>query len=112
MTPSQNNAAMHIHIAQWKDSRLSQAAYCKEHNIRPHLFSYYKKKFNSTNVAVKQVSQLVPVKLVDGIPNNLNLPGDFSAIKVTHANGFSLEILPNTAISFLKPVLELIRSVS
>ena len=112
MTPSQNKAAMQVHIAQWKDSSLSQAAYCKEHNIRPHLFSYYKKKFNSTSAAVKQVSQLVPIKLVDDRPNNLSLPGDFSAIKVTHANGFSLEILPNTSFSFLKPVLELLRSVS
>jgi hypothetical protein len=45
MSPYQNHATMHGHIAQWQASDLTQAAYCKEHGIKPHIFSYYKKKF-------------------------------------------------------------------
>ena len=30
------------HIEQWQASSLSQAAYCRRHNIKAHLFSYYK----------------------------------------------------------------------
>jgi hypothetical protein len=42
----QNHAAMQGHIAQWQASSLSQAEYCKEHGIKPHILSYYKKKFS------------------------------------------------------------------
>ena len=45
MSPYQNHATMQGHIAQWQASDLTQAAYCKEHGIKPHIFSYYKKKF-------------------------------------------------------------------
>ena len=47
MSPYQNHATMQGHIAQWQASDLTQAAYCKEHGIKPHIFSYYKKKFSS-----------------------------------------------------------------
>jgi hypothetical protein len=39
----QNHAAMQGHIAQWQASSLSQTEFCKEHGIKPHIFSYYKK---------------------------------------------------------------------
>lgn len=45
MSPSQNKAAMQAHIPQWQASSLTQAGYCKIHNIKPHIFSYYKKQF-------------------------------------------------------------------
>jgi len=46
MSPSQNKAAMQEHIPQWQASSLTQAEYCKIHNIKPHIFSYYKKQFS------------------------------------------------------------------
>ncbi|HIG66094.1 MAG TPA: hypothetical protein EYQ43_11225 [Methyloprofundus sp.] len=45
MSPSQNKAAIQAHIPQWQASSLTQAGYCKIHNIKPHTFSYYKKQF-------------------------------------------------------------------
>ncbi|MEO1883409.1 MAG: hypothetical protein ABGX71_07530 [Methyloprofundus sp.] len=44
MSPSQNKAAMQDHIPQRQASRLTQAEYCKVHNIKPYIFSYYKNK--------------------------------------------------------------------
>ena len=44
MSPSQNKAAMQEHIPKWQASRLTQTKYCKTHDIKPHTFSYYKKK--------------------------------------------------------------------
>ena len=41
MNPYQNHAAMQGHIAQCQASSLSQTEYCKEHGIKPHIFSYY-----------------------------------------------------------------------
>ena len=64
MSSYQNNAAIQSHIAQWQASSLSQAEYCKEHGIKPHIFSYYKKKFSSDSAVARHTSQLVQVKLI------------------------------------------------
>ena len=113
MSPSQNQAVMQDHIPQWQASSLTQAEYCKAHGIKPHIFSYYKKKFSSVIPSVRQTSQLVPVKLVaEDMFDDSRLSADSPVIKVTHTNGFSLEIHAGTEFSSLKPVLELLRSIS
>jgi len=113
MNPSQNKAAMQDHIPQWQASHLTQAEYCKIHDIKPHIFSYYKKKFSSAIPLEKHVNPLVPVKLVaDHCLDGSGLSAGSSVIKVTHTNGFSLEVQANTELSTLKPLLELVRAVS
>ncbi|MDD5266208.1 MAG: hypothetical protein PHO08_03660 [Methylococcales bacterium] len=42
MSPYQNHATMQGHITHGQASDLTQAAYCKENGIKPHIFSYYK----------------------------------------------------------------------
>ncbi len=113
MSPSQNQAVMQDHIPQLQASSLTQAEYCKAHDIKPHIFSYYKKKFSSVIPSVRQTSQLVPVKLVaEDMLGGSRLSADSSVIKVTHTNGFSLEIYADTELSTLKRLLELVRSIS
>ena len=115
MSPYQHHATMQGHIAQWQASDLTPAAYCKEHGIKPHIFSYYKKKFCSASQVANPSGQLIPVKLVaDDASQDSNIssssgPGVF---RLTHANGFSLEINPHADMASLKPLLELLRSVS
>jgi hypothetical protein len=109
MNPYQNHAAMQGHIAQWQASSLSQAEYCKEHGIKPHILSYYKKKFSSS---AKQSSQLVPVKLLADESLSAIGSSGCNVLRLTHANGFSLEINPHADMASLKPLLELLRSVS
>ena len=115
MRPYQNHATMQGHIAQWQASNLSQTGYCKEHGIKPHIFSYYKKKFSSDSAVAKHSNQLIPVKLVadDASPGSNLLPSSGSGVlRLTHANGFSLEINSHADMASLKPLLELLRSVS
>ena len=113
MSPSQNQVAMQEHIPQWQASRLTQAEYCKAHDIKPHIFSYYKNKFSSAIPSAKQASQLVPVKLVtEEILVDSRLSAGSSVIKVTHTNGFSLEMHAGMELTSLKPLLELLRSIS
>jgi hypothetical protein len=115
MSPYQNHATMQGHITQWQASDLTQAAYCKTHGIKPHLFSYYKKKFSSDSALAKHASQLIPVKLVAddaSLGSNLSAFSGSDIIRLTHANGFSLEINAHTDRAFLKPFLELLRSLS
>lgn len=113
MSPSQNKAAMQNHIPQWQASHLTQAEYCKAHDIKPHIFSYYKKKFISPTLSVRQASQLVPVKLVaEDRPGSSSLSAGSSSVSVTHTNGFSLEIQAGTELDSLQPLFELLRSIS
>lgn len=113
MSPSQNKVAMQDHIPQWQASSLSQSEYCKAHDIKSHIFSYYKNKLSSAIPSVKQTSRLIPVKLVaEDLLDDSRLSSDSPVIKVTHTNGFSLEIHAGTEFNSLKPVLELLRSIS
>jgi len=116
MRPYQNHATMQGHIAQWQASDLTQAAYCKEHGIKPHIFSYYKKKFRSASQVANPSGQLIPVKLVanDEAALGSNVSSSFgsNSIRLTHANGFSLDINLHADMASLKPLLELLGSVS
>jgi hypothetical protein len=115
MSPYQNHTIMQGHIAQWQASDLSQAAYCNKHGIKPHIFSYYKRKFSSDSEVAKQSSQLIPVKFVAddaSLGSNISSSSGGNALRLTPANGFSLEINSHTDMASLKPLLELLRSVS
>ncbi|WP_425511189.1 IS66 family insertion sequence element accessory protein TnpA [sulfur-oxidizing endosymbiont of Gigantopelta aegis] len=61
-------------------SNLSQAVYCQQHKIPSHIFSYYRKKLGYVSSS-KQVNTEFPTS---------------NAIKVSHSNGFSLEINSDT----------------
>ena len=116
MSPYQNHAVMKSHIAQWQTSDLTQAAYCKEHGIKPHIFSYNKKKFCSASQVANPSGQLIPVKLVANdeaaLGSTVSSFSGSGVIKLTHANGFSLEINSHTDMASLRPLLELLRSLS
>ena len=72
------------HINAWKETSLSQAAYCHEHKLQIHRFGYWKRKLINTNVpAVSEPSfvQVSPVSYsVDStlslqLPNQLRIEG-------------------------------------
>jgi len=109
MNPYQNHEVMQGHIANWQASRLSQTEYCKAHNIKQHIFSYYKKKFS---LSAKQSNQLIPVQLLADESVFAKGVSDCNLLRLTHANGFSLDINPHADLASLKPLLELLRSVS
>ena len=110
MIPHQKDAVMKEHISQWKTSGLTQVAYCNEHSIKPHIFSYYKGKLSQA-VSSQLVSSLVPVTLVASASSLSKLPAGTDTIKLSHANGFSIEVKACTDLSSLKPLLNLVKSV-
>jgi hypothetical protein len=114
MSPYQDHAVIQSHISLWRASGSTQAAYCQEHGIKPPIFSYYKKKFSSDAAPSKRSSQLVPVKLVgDDRPlvSNPSSSSGSDVVRLSHANGFSLEINSHTDLFFLRPLLDLLGSV-
>lgn len=110
MSPHQKDADMKVHLSQWEKSGLTQIAYCHEHGIKPHIFSYYKKKLKGADSPAHS-SRLVPVKLISNPAPLSTLTSNADIIKLSHRNGFSLEVKTCTDLSSLKPLLDLLRSV-
>ena len=112
MSAHQHDAVMRRHIIQWQGSGLSQRAYCQEHNIKVHKFSYYKKKLWS-DVKTDVTSQLIPVQIsADLSTPPLTLADEINTVQLSHSNGFSLQVDSRTNLAPLKPLLELVRSVA
>ena len=106
MIPHEKDNLMEQHLEHWKASGSTQIAYCHQHHIPIHIFSYYKKKLGYGTVRSGQGdNQLIPVNILPG-------SGRASSICIRHNNGFSVEIHPAVNLVELKPVLELLRSLS
>ena len=70
------------HITGWKESQLSQAAYCQTHELAVHRFYYWKRKFEGKKSPVTS-GGFVPVHPVLGenhsltvqLPNQIRIEG-------------------------------------
>jgi len=66
-TQSQNSAFWQNHVERWKASGLSQAAYCREHQLNEVSLSYHKRKTENTMMPVK-ASGFASVQLAQTVP--------------------------------------------
>ena len=74
------------HIVRWQESGSSQTEYCREHGLKDHQFTYWKKRIVRTEAAAKFVS--------------LNLssftkqqpPQAGSALRVVVSDGLKIEV--------------------
>lgn len=69
-------------IEQWRQSGLSQLAYCRQHHLKAHRFYYWRRRIIKKQTDVS----FLPVKLAT--LHKPNLP----AIRVLMPNGCSIEI--------------------
>lgn len=101
------DASMKQPIEACQASHLSQAAHCQQHDIPSHIFSYYGKKLGyvTSSKPAHINNPLIPVNLFAE-------PVNSGQIKISHTHGFSLEINSDSDLSRIKPVLELLRTVS
>jgi len=113
MVPHQKDAVMKSHISRWESSGLTQIAYCNQHDIKPHIFSYYKGKLSQGGRDSEPLSSgLIPVEVLS---NNAALTKQAMVsdlIKISHSNGFSIEVKLCAELSSLKPLLDLLRSIT
>lgn len=113
MVPHQKDAVMKSHISQWKSSGLTQIAYCNQHDIKPHVFSYYKSKLSQGDGGSEALSNsLVPVELLSSTAPLTKQAMSSDLIKISHSNGFSIEVKTCSELSSLKPLLDLVRSIA
>lgn len=80
------------HLQSWRDSGLSQSAWCRQHDIRPNQFWYWRKKLDGASQSAPRedrLSTFVPVipepqaeatitpgsSLTVSLPNGLTISG-------------------------------------
>ena len=92
----------HEHITQWRDSGLTQAAYCRHHDLCPHNFSYHKRKYSTGLATVKhKPSGFVRVQILPEPPHHDPLSLHFT-------NGVRLIGITASNVSVVKQLAEML----
>ena len=81
--PSELKRFWSEHIDAWRVTDLTQRAYCQQHGLPVHRFSYWKRKLTDTNEPISDVQgfvQLSPMAMSHStlnlqLPNQLRIEG-------------------------------------
>lgn len=89
----------HSHIAGWRASNLSRAAYCREHDLAYSRFIYWKRRLDEQVIASEgsAASAFVPVYCTDATPVpalTLHFP---NGVTVEGVDAQSIHLLPALA---------------
>lgn len=94
------------HLANWKDTGLSQAEYCRRNGLIRHRFGYWKKKLFTEEGQVKFA--VLPVSLSEQSPpfirDNISSP-----LRLMVDSRFSLEIPDQFSQDTLTKVLQILQ---
>jgi transposase len=82
--PEQKRRHWITHIKSWRKSGLSQVAYCREHGLKLHQFTYWKKMVQQKDGDIA----FVPLRFSQNLPAVINS----SRIQLTTPNGYKLEL--------------------
>lgn len=86
-------------IAAWKQSNLSQKAYCEQHQIRYHVFHYWYKRYRNEQSARPQAS-FIPLNVKPSLPGT-----SCTNIEVILADGKRILFHQAVSSDFLKAVI-------
>lgn len=106
VTKKKNQKRTHFwkrHIKQWSESGMSQNAYCRQNDLRPNQFTYWKIKFKNqalvtefVQVPSTQISQMRSLSEEKGLRLNID-------------NEFQIEIPDGFSQTTLARVLQVLR---
>ena len=90
------------HIERWQQSQLSQVEYCRQNELIPHRFAYWKRR-----LAGHQTSPtFVPVPLVPNFSASSN-----AKIDLVITGGFKIQVGPGFDAATLKQLIHALRSL-
>ncbi len=89
---------MRTYLHAWQSSGLTRKQYCQQHNLKTHMFSYYKAKFLSQS---DDSESLIPVQVVQD--------KSVAGLILSLPNGLSLEITPGFDQPTFMQVLSLLK---
>lgn len=88
------------HIYAWQSGSLKQSQYCRDHQLQPHRFIYWKKKL--TPAKASPVS-LVEVSFPKPFQSPLNSPA--APLKVVFGDKYKVEVAPGFDPVTLKEII-------
>lgn len=95
------------HVSQWQSSGLTQAQYCKNHNLNPQRLSHHKRKQETTGKLAEKTGKQTNKTSFIKVPLVQDLPPP-SPLTLHFANGLSLSgIAPNNVEVVKKLACEL-----
>jgi hypothetical protein len=93
------------HIESWRSSGTTQTAYCIQHELKPHQFTYWKKRFVQTNTGIT----FVPVKICSGLPSRSGT--NTSSLRLVVDRDLQIEIMPDFDPGLLRRLITTLRSL-
>ena len=97
-TQTENQAFWQTHVQQWQSSGLSQAAYCREHQLDQNKLSYYKRK-QLGEVVPTQNNGFVSVQLAQNVQS-------IDALTLHFVNGTHLSGITSQNVTVVKQLME------
>ena len=93
------------HIECWQETGLTQAEYCRRHNLKHHQLVYWKKRFLKTETGVS----FVPLKLED----LLDIPTgqDQASLTLIINNQFKVDIRAGFDVHLLRQLIFALRGL-
>jgi len=91
------------HIQQWKRSKQTQVAFCREHKLNFHQFNYWLRKEEPVKARKKPVSPSSPF-----IPVVKQQPTVRSGLSLSLPNGMVLQGINTDNLPMLKKLLEVL----
>ncbi|MCP4552971.1 MAG: IS66 family insertion sequence element accessory protein TnpB [Bacteroidetes bacterium] len=90
------------HIKEWSQTKLTQNAYCRNNNLRPNQFTYWKNKFKRQNLPVEFVQ--VTSNHFEEVINHHSL----NTLRLNIKSEFQIEIPDGFSQATLKQVLQVV----
>lgn len=90
------------HLERWRQSQLTQKEYCRQNQIIPHRFTYWKKRLAGDQTG----PTFVPVPLAQNFPVSVT-----SKIDLVIAGGFKVQVVPGFDPATLKQLIQTLRSL-
>ena len=103
LDPKQKREHWQRHIEGWPASGLSQVAYCRQNDIKPHQWSYWKKRLSRTDSGVS----FVPLKIACNLPMAAAMP----AFSLLTPNGYKIDVGVGFDPVALKQLLNAVQSL-
>ena len=103
LDPEHKRRIWRSHLERWKQSGLSQVAYCRERGLKPHRFTYWKNRFKRTDAGIK----FVPLRFSQNLP----VPVAASTFNLFTPNGYRIEVGSGFDAPTLKQLLSAVQSL-
>ena len=93
------------HIERWRSSGTTQTAYCIEHELKSHLFTYWKKRFVQTDTGIT----FVPVKIRGSLPSPTGI--NSQSLRLIVDRDLQIEIQSDFDAALLRRLITTLRSL-